>query len=60
MSTVGNDLRRYEKLYIRSLKARNLAESTIKAVSWKLERFFAFLEAQAIDQVDRISVQITS
>jgi integrase/recombinase XerD len=57
MSTDGNDLSRYGKLYIRSLKVRNYADTTIKAASWKIECFFAFLENRSIDQVDRITVQ---
>jgi integrase/recombinase XerD len=44
--------------YIRSLTVRNLAESTITAATWKLNKFFDYLKSCGIEHTDHITVQV--
>jgi len=52
---VAENLQALAAAYLRSLKVRNLSERTIGAVSWKLGKFFEYLEGREIDHVDQIT-----
>lgn len=52
---VDSSLKTLAAAYIRWLKVRHLAERTIIAASWKLDRFLDYLESYGISQADRIT-----
>lgn len=53
MQTVSLDILAQE--YIQSLKVRNLAERTIKAQQWNIEKFFIFLQSLMIDRIEQVN-----